>query len=635
MTKPLPTGCIKNSNDLSFQTLNFLLEGIDLENDKKGHLYIIDIEFDFKNATKQQLIYNEIYPPIIEKQKIIDPCERSTYQLLEQLIMGEKGPKSYKKTAKAHANLFKKCFIPLYLEDLNFCIKRASWKVTKIHSHLTFEQEPFKRNFIIMNQTSRQKAKDDVTKDFFKLMNNSNFGYDCRNNLDNCKFNPIFDELNEITNVTRYHNIFHKDMEEFVSPEIIKQNAEEKFNDQIAKLNREDPFYQVKYDTEKNNYLSQMEAAEQLINKKKKMKRKVDLTDYSERMQKVLKDYKVKNLIDFDREQSASVKALSVEKNVKIKLTTRYLNGKMLMFSKLSIKSFVYDIIDVFMFPNETIKKIYQKYNIEQCFVEQNLTDTDSTSIFFIFICNLKSQIAENEARKIIFEVMLNSKLFDRLDRSSEYFEQFNACDKNLRKRVGYFEVEQIDKDNVVTIALNPKEYYERFIDSSYNKKHKGLSKNVKGMDFESYVNRLSDLTEYFDNLVISPNPVQRIEQKRFQIKNESMQMQTIQKVQFGQLNDKRFYFSNGLTSLPFGHPYLESCRKQKNKYRNIHKVIQNKKHEFLEKEAKVEKKNERLNILNQIFNQQPLIYELKSTENYTNNELHSTKNIIKNGFWK
>ena len=113
------------------------------------------------------------------------------------------------------------------------------------------------------------------------------------------------------------------------------------------------------------------------------------------------------------------------------------------------------------------------------------------------------------------------------------------------------------------------------------------------------------------------------------------MQMQTIQKVQFGQLNDKRFYFSNGLTSLPFGHPYLESCRKQKNKYRNIHKVIQNKKHEFLEKEAKVEKKNERLNILNQIFNQQPLIYKLKSTKNYTNNELHSTKNIIKNGFWK
>ena len=33
----------------------------------------------------------------------------------------------------------------------------------------------------------------------------------------------------------------------------------------------------------------------------------------------------------------------------------------------------------------------------------QNLTDTDSTSIFFFFICNLASDITENEARKTIF----------------------------------------------------------------------------------------------------------------------------------------------------------------------------------------------------------------------------------------
>ena len=33
-----------------------------------------------------------------------------------------------------------------------------------------------------MNQKSRQESKN------YKLMNNSNFGYDCRKNLDNCKF---------------------------------------------------------------------------------------------------------------------------------------------------------------------------------------------------------------------------------------------------------------------------------------------------------------------------------------------------------------------------------------------------------------------------------------------------------------
>ena len=62
--------------------------------------------------------------------------------------------------------------MPIYLEDLAFCIKKADWKVTKIYSHLTFEQVKFKRKFILMNQKSRQQAKNDTEKEFYKLMNN-------------------------------------------------------------------------------------------------------------------------------------------------------------------------------------------------------------------------------------------------------------------------------------------------------------------------------------------------------------------------------------------------------------------------------------------------------------------------------
>ena len=138
MTKPLPTGCIKDNDDISWETFNILFESVSFD-DKIGHLYIVDIEFDLKNAAEREFACNEIYPPIIENQKIIDPCEISVLQLLEKFVRGENAPKSYTTSAKAYENLFKKNFLPIYLEDLVFCIKRAGWKVTKIHSHLTFE----------------------------------------------------------------------------------------------------------------------------------------------------------------------------------------------------------------------------------------------------------------------------------------------------------------------------------------------------------------------------------------------------------------------------------------------------------------------------------------------------------------
>ena len=114
MTKPLATGCIKNNNDISWKTFNYLIEKTDLE-DKIGHLFVVDFEFDDAMANPQQNVYNEIYPPIIEKQKIIDPCERLVYQLIEQYAEGEKNNSlAYRATKKAHAAMLKNRFLLMY-----------------------------------------------------------------------------------------------------------------------------------------------------------------------------------------------------------------------------------------------------------------------------------------------------------------------------------------------------------------------------------------------------------------------------------------------------------------------------------------------------------------------------------------
>ena len=80
---------------------------------------------------------------------------------------------------------------------------------------------------------------------------------------------------------------------------------------------------------------------------------------------------------------------------------------------------------------------------------------------------------------------------------------------------------------------MNPEEYCERFADTTDNKKHKGLKKSTPDMDFDSYSSRLSDLSEYFNEFLKKPDPVKQIEQKRFQIIKESMQMKSVSKVQF------------------------------------------------------------------------------------------------------
>ena len=95
------TSCINDSGNISWTTFNNLLESVSFD-DTIDHLY----EFDFKNVTEREFAYNEIYLPIIEKQRIIDPCERSVFQLIEQFVMGENNVlKAYRSTAKAHANL--------------------------------------------------------------------------------------------------------------------------------------------------------------------------------------------------------------------------------------------------------------------------------------------------------------------------------------------------------------------------------------------------------------------------------------------------------------------------------------------------------------------------------------------------
>ena len=241
----------------------------------------------------------------------------------------------------------------------------------------------------------------------------------------------------------------------------------------LALIKDDDPFKNARIAELENEKETSIDSLNCFKKKRKKKSKKRKIKDLQ--IDDILKNKKIKTMIDFDKNECNSIKSIIVKGDTNINVSSRFIKEKMLMFAKLSLKAFVYDMIDVFCFPNEEIQQVYDYYQIEKCFLYQNLTDTDSTSLFFNFICSLDCSVPESEAKKIIFECLKNSKILNRLDLSDEFWKEFEIYNANTKKVMGLYEIENIDNQNICTIAVNPKEYFEKFKNRKINKKHKGV----------------------------------------------------------------------------------------------------------------------------------------------------------------
>ena len=110
---------------------------------------------------------------------------------------------------------------------------------------------------------------------FFKLFNNANFGYDCRNDLDTCTFEPINDEINELSFIRRYYkNLFDKGIEPFINARILQQEIDEKFNNERQKIKESDCFFAAKIRSLENRKNAENEVVERFRERKKKAPQK-------------------------------------------------------------------------------------------------------------------------------------------------------------------------------------------------------------------------------------------------------------------------------------------------------------------------------------------------------------------------
>ena len=212
MTKPLSYGCIKLKKEVpTLNELKDLLANVTLREYKIGHLFVVDIVF--AEINDKTILFNEFYPPIFEKNKKIKPYERSWSQIMSRAEIKKNKNKedtlfSLPFNSKTHSALKEKIYVSLYAKDLYFLTIRVEWKVTKIYEHYAFKQDTFKKDFVVMNQNTRKTAKLKVEKDFYKLLNNSNFGNDCRNNIGNCTLELIYDGSEELAYIKKIYRCF-------------------------------------------------------------------------------------------------------------------------------------------------------------------------------------------------------------------------------------------------------------------------------------------------------------------------------------------------------------------------------------------------------------------------------------------
>ena len=290
-----------------------------------------------------------------------------------------------------------------------------------------------------MNQNARKTANTKVEKDFYKLLNNSNFGNDCRNNIGNCRPDLLFDGLDEISYIKKFTNIL-QDIHyiEFFSVDLFKEQYIKEYKEKVEKLDKNDSLYFLIYESLGNKLEEDLEGIDQYYKKIKKRKYQQKVTN--DKIENKIKECeyirKNKMIIEFNEQKSASVRSIAVKSDPVVKCTTRFMSGKLLMFAKLSLKSIIYSLVELFHFPEENpiVSDIYKKHQIEEIQCYQVLTDTDSTSIQFIIVSQLERLFPECDIRDILFEIFSKTDICKRFDKSNEFWKKFNVhCPESTR----------------------------------------------------------------------------------------------------------------------------------------------------------------------------------------------------------
>ena len=189
-----------------------------------------------------------------------------------------------------------------------------------------------------------------------------------------------------------------------------------------------------------------------------------------------------------------------------------------------------YDANNCFLYLDARIKNIEEYYsnldNLEddgQSYAEtlkqeemKRVIETYN-SLEFIVIAEESCDCGEREMSDILLTIFSDNDIQHRLDLSGDFFAQFSKRNEAVHKQVGLYEFEDVEHGIICAICINPKEYFEIYgIYYETNKKHKGVRKEIKGMEFDNYASFIFTLDQVKE---VSKRFAKKLKQTRFQNK--------------------------------------------------------------------------------------------------------------------
>ena len=155
--------------------------------------------------------------------------------------------------------------------------------------------------------------------------------------------------LQKFTMVTPLGTFFHH--------HYLREEITQAFQSTIFVLNKDKPTYEARKKYYERQMPEELDGVDSYKKNKKVKKRRFKEID--KKTTDCLDPRKAKMVVQFNDTESASIRSFTVRKRNEIKVTTQFMSGKLLMFAKLSPKSFFYELSETVCFPSKEIADLY------------------------------------------------------------------------------------------------------------------------------------------------------------------------------------------------------------------------------------------------------------------------------------